>query len=535
MIRRRKKVSVTASLAANSVYDYSLGDKVAEWIEANCRCPEGARVGKPVELTPEQRLFLRETFKRRDGVRVVRQAILSAGRKFGKTVFCACIVLAFLCGPLAGRNQNRAFYSSALKREQAALLFDRAVQIIRFSHRLSSLIVIRMSLKELYCSTSGNSYAALSAEDKTAHGKSPYGVVHDELGQVDGPTSKLYDALDTGSGAHDDPISIIISTQACSDSSLLSVLIDDGFAANDESIYVQLHAANDIDCDIMDERNWLQANPSLGKFANIEYYRKRAERAKRIKPFAAAFRNLLLNQRVSPFAHIISPDLWRDNSGEPNIPAGAQVWLGLDLSKNKDMSAISILHFDGEIYHCEFRYFVPSIGIDIRAEQDKAPYMQWVEEGYLTATPGQIIDYDYIADELEALGQAYDVQVLGVDPYRFEALRKAMEAKGYDVPAAKVKQGVATMAPRIEDLICWAIEGKMRWGTNPVFKFNCASAVAVVDVNDNQMLAKNKSTGRIDGLAALVDAIHAFVVEAPPDKNAGKITEGNLSRFLAVA
>ena len=89
------------------------------------------------------------------------------------------------------------------------------------------MVTVRDSAKELFCEATGVRYKALSADATTAYGFSPVLVIHDELGQVRGPRSELYDALETAMGAQDEPLSIIISTQAVEDADLLSVLIDD--------------------------------------------------------------------------------------------------------------------------------------------------------------------------------------------------------------------------------------------------------------------------------------------------------------------
>jgi phage terminase large subunit-like protein len=130
-------------------------------------------------------------------------------------------------------------------------------------------VVIRDTIKELFCPELGTLYKALSAEASTAYGLSPVFIVHDELGQVKGPRSELYDALETAVGAHDDPLSIIISTQAPTDADLLSVLIDDALQGNDPKVVVSLYTA-DMEIDPFSVKAMKQANPAYGDFLNAE-------------------------------------------------------------------------------------------------------------------------------------------------------------------------------------------------------------------------------------------------------------------------
>src|SRR5664279_3800728 len=128
------------------------------------------------------------------------------------------ILLLHLCGPEA--KPNGQLFSAAQSRDQAALLFNLAAKMIRFSPDLAQYVSIRDTTKQLYCKELGTLYRALSADARTAYGLSPTLTIHDELGQVKGPRSQLYDALEPASAAHQDPLTICISTQASQDGDL---------------------------------------------------------------------------------------------------------------------------------------------------------------------------------------------------------------------------------------------------------------------------------------------------------------------------
>ena len=191
------------------------------WVERYCRIPEGKNVGKPLKLAP----FMVEDFKAiYDNPAGTRRAIISRGRKNAKTTESALILLLHLCGPEA--RPNSQLFSAAQSRDQAAVLFALAAKMVRMSPELAGVVVIRDTAKQLACPELGTLYRALSADASTAYGLSPVLTVHDELGQVRGPKSDLYEALETATAAQEEPLSIIISTQAPTDADLLSVLID---------------------------------------------------------------------------------------------------------------------------------------------------------------------------------------------------------------------------------------------------------------------------------------------------------------------
>jgi phage terminase large subunit-like protein len=194
--------------------------RIIAWIEKHCRVPEGKFVGQPIRLRGFQKKIIRTIYDT-----PTRRGIVSFGRKNAKTTLAALLMLVHLCGPEARANSQ--LFSAAQSREQAAILFALAAKMVRMSESLREYVHVRDSAKQLLCPELGTLYRALSAEASTAYGFSPVFVVHDELGQVVGPRSELYEALETAAGAQENPLSIVISTQAPTDADLLSVLIDD--------------------------------------------------------------------------------------------------------------------------------------------------------------------------------------------------------------------------------------------------------------------------------------------------------------------
>ena len=201
------------------------------------------------------------------------------GRKNAKTATSAFLLLLHLVGPEARANSQ--LYSAAQSRDQASLLFALAAKIVRMSPDLSEYVGIRDTAKQLYCPELGTLYRALSAEASTAYGLSPVFTVHDELGQVKGPRSELYDALETASAAHDEPLSIIISTQAPTDGDLLSILIDDAQRGHDPKLKVALYSAP-LDEDAFSEDSIRKANPHYDLFMNKDEVLRQMRDAKRM-------------------------------------------------------------------------------------------------------------------------------------------------------------------------------------------------------------------------------------------------------------
>src|SRR5215813_6429867 len=149
-----------------------------------------------------QRDAIRKTY---DNPHTTRRCIISVGRKSGKTTFAACLLLVHLVGPAAIPNSQ--LYSTAQSRDQAALLYALAAKIVRMSPTLSDVIVCKDGTKQLVCPARGTVYRALSADASTAYGLSPVLTIFDELGQVRGPRSELYEALETATAGQLAPLS----------------------------------------------------------------------------------------------------------------------------------------------------------------------------------------------------------------------------------------------------------------------------------------------------------------------------------------
>jgi phage terminase large subunit-like protein len=234
------------------------------WLEKVCRIPEGKKVGQPLKIARFMVADFEAIYDNRHGT---RRAIISRGRKNAKSMQAAMIVLLHLCGPEAKERINSQLYSAAQSRDQAAVVFQLLTKMIRLNPKLHGAIAIRETRKELFCPLSGVTYRALSADASTSFGLNPALCIHDELGQVRGPRSPLYDALETAVGAQEEPLSIIISTQARTDADLLSVLIDDAAAGHDPRTVLRLETAPK-EMDPFDVKTIKLANPAFDVFMN---------------------------------------------------------------------------------------------------------------------------------------------------------------------------------------------------------------------------------------------------------------------------
>jgi phage terminase large subunit-like protein len=479
----------------------TVGTRVIEFIETYCVVPEGDLIGQPVILAPFQKKFILEVFDNPHGT---KEAILSMARKNAKTALIAMIVLAFLVGPVAVLNSR--IVSGALSRDQAAEVFNLASKMVRLSPELSDLIVITPSSKKLTGTLMNTEYTALSAEAKTSHGKSPLVVILDEVGQVVGPRNEFFDALTTAQGAYKNGIVFYISTQAANDSDMLSLLIDDAKRNKPPRTVCHVYAAEE-GCDLLDEEQWKNANPALGLFRSHDDLANQAKKAHRIPSFENTFRNLNLNQRVTVNSPFINRSEWMACRGEnPPLADCEAVYGGFDLSTKIDLTAFVLIGLYNGKWYIYAYFWCTRKGLLDRAHKDKAPYDLWHKDGYISLTDRATIDYEYVAKEVIDIVDGVNLVSIGFDRWRMDFFKKELENIGVELPIIPFGQGFKDMSPAVECLEERILNKEIIHDNNPVLNMCMANATVYKSAANDRKLDKLKTSGRIDGAVALVQA-----------------------------
>ena len=489
--------------------------RIIRFIE-NLTVPSGKGEGKPFKLRPFQKKFIRDVYGQvgKMGNRRIRRAILSLARKNGKSSLIAALALVHLIGPEAITNGE--IYSAANDRDQAAIVFKYAAQIVRGTPELLEYVKIVDSTKTMICFLNGSIYRAVSAEAGTKYGLNPTVVIYDELAQA--KNRELYDALDTSMAAREEPLFVVISTQSNDPQHILSQLIDDGISGRDPSTVCHLYEIPE-DLDVFDEKNWKKANPALGDFRSLPEMRTAAKRAKRMPSFEAAFRNLYCNQRVDAKSPLIARAEWEGCKGEAAIEPGASIYLALDLSGKIDLTALVGVS-DGDSDAIRAWFWKPGDTIREHENRDRVPYWTWKRQGYIEATPGRAVNYDFVAERLAGIMKEYNVLGMAYDRWSVDDFLNACNRIGLDAyvdgkdePRAGALrlvpwgQGFKDMAPAIDAMEVSILERKLSHDGNPVLTWNISNAMSVSDPAGNRKLDKSKTRFRIDGAVALAMAI----------------------------
>jgi phage terminase large subunit-like protein len=515
--------------------------------------PDGDKAGQSMVLRPWQKDFIRKVYgpRHKDGRRKVRQAVLSMPRKNGKTALVSALTLVHLIGPEAKRNGQ--LYSMAFDLEQSGVSFNYTCKSIYMDEELAERVRVLETHKRLIDPKGGSEFKALTRDSRTKHGKSTSFLICDELAQF-GMERKLYDTMMTSTGAHEDALTIVISTQAADDNALLSELIDYGQSVNageinDDSFVCVVYSA-DQDADIWDEKVWRGCNPALGDFRSLNEMRDYAQKARRMPGMVSSFRNLYLNQRIDSTSTFIDREIWSACGGKPDtapLADGAPCYAGVDLSQKNDLTALALAWTVEDQSHCELWFWKPGDLLREHQDRDRAPYMTWRDSGHIIAPKGRIIDLASVAKELVDLHRQYNLRMVACDPYKLEDLRKAISnlddapatviaGKEPEVEGALVlvvhSQGYRDMSDAVQALEDELSKETLRHGSNPVLTMCAANVVVESDAMGNRRWSKKKSHKRIDGITALSMALNLKYKKRDEDKPAGSVYESRGIRTL---
>jgi phage terminase large subunit-like protein len=468
---------------------------------------KGPFAGQPFTLRPWQVKILKQLFKtKKDGRRQYRTCLLMLPRKNGKSELCAALAIYFL---LFDGEIGAEVYSAAADKDQAALVFNVAAQMIRNDPELEAQCEIIDSQKRIVHRKSGSFYRAISAEAYSKHGFNASVVIYDELHAAQ--TRELWDVLSTSQGARSQPLMMAITTAGYDRHSILWELYAHArkVAENptlDPTFLPILYEAP-AGADWTDERVWKACNPALGDFRSLEEMRIAAARAKEIPAQENTFRRLYLNQWTEQAARWIQMPAW-DACQQPHESLkGRRCYIGMDLASTKDLTAlVAVFPDDDGGFDVLSQFFVPQDSIRERSNRDRVPYDQWVKTGHLIATSGNVVDYEAVRNTLKDWGAEFDVKEIAFDPWNAtDLVTRLQEQDGFTCVA--MRQGFASLSAPTKSLEKAILSKTLRHDGHPVLRWNVSNVSVESDAIGNLKISKKVSTERIDGVAALVMAI----------------------------
>lgn len=478
---------------------------------------KGEFAGQPFTLLNWQRDFIARLFgtKRPDGFRQYRQAYVEIPRKNGKSELAAGIALFLLC---ADREPGAEIYSAAGDKEQAALVFNAAKKMVEQEPELSKRLKIYRSA--IVLEEHGSTYKAISAEAYTKHGLNAHGIIFDELHAQ--PNAELWDVLNTSVGARRQPLTVALTTAGFDRHSLCWEVHEHALKVikgevDDPTMLAVIYAAEKDD-DWTSPKVWAKANPSLGVTVKVDYMERACEKAKMMPSYENTFRRLHLNQWTEQDVRWLQMNRWNECGQNPirrSLLRGARCFGGLDLSSKVDLTAF-VLWFPYQ--KCVLPFFwMPQDNVRERSERDRVPYDKWIREGLIEATPGNVVDQAFIRKRINELSGEFEIKTIGFDPWNATQMSIWLQDDGADV--LQLRQGFQTLSDPTKELERLVVSKQIEHGGNPILTWMAGNVTTREDENGNIRPDKAKSTGRIDGIVALIMALRCSLAAETEQKS----------------
>lgn len=526
-------------------WDRAAVDRALGFFPDVLRLSEGQFEGRPFELQPAQAFIIGSIFgwKRKDGTRRFRRAYIEQGKGNGKSPLAGGIGLY---GLLADGEAGAQVFAAAAKLDQARILFNDAVSMVRQSPLLEARLTPSgvnpvYNLSDLKTA----SYFRPLGRDtgKTGSGLRPHFVLLDEIHEH--PNRDTLDMLERGFKFRRQPLIFMITNSGSDRNSVCweehehAVAVAHG-EIEDDTTFSYVCALDENDDPLEDPSCWIKANPLMGITVTEQYLADVAAQAKAIPGKANAIRRLHFCQWTDSESAWVSREVW-EACEDPHMTledfAGQRVWFGLDLGATKDMTARAMVFEDGVDAEGKPKYalfghaYTPADTLVERAKKDRAPYDVWVEQGYMTATPGKVVRFDQVAYDIVELGADYEIAAVAYDRWLIRQFELTFDEIGAIIPLLEHPQGTNRrkdsplwMPESIDKLEELLLERRIRIQVNPALRSAVASATFWQSPAGLRRFEKQRATSRIDLAVASAMAIGAATSGS---------TELDLSDFLS--
>lgn len=529
--------------------------RAIDFFESVLKLSEGQFEGKPLKLEPSQAFIIGSLFGwlRKDGTRRFRRAYIEQAKGNGKSPVAGGIGLY---GMLADGEAGAQIYAAAAKRDQAMILFQDAVKMVRQSPALTKRVVFSGGMGREYNMAhhkSGSYFRPVSREaGKSGSGPRPHFVLADEVHEL--PDRKVIEMLERGFKFRRQPLLFMITNSGSDRNSVAweehehavnvaagsrEALNDPAFVGEviDDTTFSYVCALDAGDDPLRDPSCWIKANPLLGVTITEQYLADVVAQAKAIPGQLNGILRLHFCQWTDAdegwmTRSVVEPLLADFDIAEH---AGKDIFIGLDLSQTRDITAIGCAVRTGQTkdgkptFDAWVEAWTPGDTLLARETRDKLPYSDWKREGHIHAPPGESINCRHVAQRLVEYHQKFKIAAIAYDRYAFRRFEDEVTELGVaNLPFIEHPQGgVKKGKPVIEGAEgLWfpgslalleeaMLEGRVRLKRNPVLVSALMSAVTEEDRWGNRWLAKKRSLNKIDAAVALVMGLGA-ASGAPP-------------------
>jgi phage terminase large subunit-like protein len=468
--------------------------------------------GKPFTLRPWQQQWIEQLYGtlRPDGLRQYRTCFNFLPRKNAKTTVASALLLHHIVCDEQGAEAN----SIAKTKEQASIIFDIASKMVKADPVLSRVLKVYDSTKRIVCNKTNSFYKALACDSAgSLHGLNCSFLVVDEASQI--TDDELYYTLISSMGSRQQPLTLITTSAGWDRQSLGYNFFEysrnlQNNLIHDETFLPVLFYLDEKE-DWQDKNNWYKANPALADFRELDEFEQAYKNAINQPSNQNYFRSLYLNQWCQQNKRWLDLNRWI-SCGKPITIKdfyGKSVIIGIDLASTTDLTAMAVYQPDSKQvipYH-----FVPESICEERERTNKQRFNEWIEQGHMTQTIGNVCDYGFIEKEIDELAKHMNISTIVIDPRFATQMATNLMSKGYHVQY--FYPSFTTMNGACRELEKMLLNSELAHDNNPCATWQVNNVV--VEMNSEGMLrpARSKSTEKIDFVCALLYAIGVSMKE----------------------
>lgn len=477
---------------------------------------KGKFARKPFILEPWQAFVVWNIFgwKNADGTRRFREVYIEVSRKNGKTTFLAAIALYML---YADGEHRAEVYSAATKRDQAMICFNDAVAIAKATALRDKL---NIGAKAITYETTGSTMQPLSADYDTQDGLNPSCGVIDEYHAH--KTNGIYDVLTTATGAREQPLILIITTAGNNQSlpcyayrkNVINVLRTTN---RDERLFAMIYTL-DKETEINDPNMWVKSNPNIGVSVKIDYLQGQLLKAKN-QP--EQYVNIMIknfNMWIQGNDVWIPIEQWDQCIGTTDTASliGKDCTGGLDLASVSDIVSFALEFHENDKIQSLLYFWIPEETMRTRMQKENINYDSWLRQGFITATPGNVTDYEFVKSDILKLAEKYNIKSIAYD--RWNSSQTVIDLTNEGLVMSPFGQGYGSMSAPTKEFNMLVLTKKYEHFGNPIQRWMIGNSVTTSDPAGNIKVDKSKATQKIDGVIAAIMAHGEYMTLAAEKK-----------------
>src|SRR5690625_1141270 len=396
-------------------------------------------------------------------------------------------------------------YSGATTEKQAKIVFTAAQRMARKTEAFREAFGVEVMASNLSIPENGSKFEPLIG--KPGDGASPSCAIVDEYHEH--ATDHLYDSMETGMGAREQPLMWVITTAGSDISGPCYELRSDvirtleGTLKNDE-LFGIIYTI-DKDDDWTSEEALIKANPNIGVSVDGDYLRRQIRDAVANSRRQNITKTKHLNVWVQAREAWMNMEAWNRQAREMTEDefAGEPCWMGLDLASKIDIASAVKVFRRGEEWFVFGRHYLPEDRIE---DVENRHYQKWLTDGHLQGTEGDIIDHDANEADIAADADRHKLLTVGYDPYN--ATQLAVNLTRRRIETLEIRQTAKFLSDPMKWIEALVLAGNLWHDGNAAMTWMMSNVVARVDANDNVFPRKERAENKIDGPVALIIAMN---------------------------